>query len=165
LEKQLKNFIFAISSSLLLISGISEAGAPVPTVSSASQNRGYAGLAWTLGAKNSGLRPDVVVGYQSVKVKSDNNVSNGMDINLRLSLADGISVDSTRLSYLAGSRDFLGNFGFGYSFKSQSVLGTLSAQSAFSRFGLDYELSNKAIVPFIEILSADRPKKVDASGY
>lgn len=147
---------------VLSIAGSTQAGAPtITSVGRDTQSRAYAGLAWTLGAKNPSLLPQVVLGVQSLTVRSDNNVCNGVDLNLRLAPSNGFKFDSARIAYVGGTRDVLGNVGIGYSFASKSFLSTVSAQAAYSRFGLDYEYSTRKALPFVEILTSDRPKKVN----
>lgn len=127
-----------------------------------TQTRGYAGLAWALGVKNSSALPDVVVGVRSIKVNSDDKVSNGADLSARFTLKNGFAFDSARLSYVEGKRDLVGNIGVGYSLTNKSYFTTISAQGAYSRLGLDYEFSKVKFVPFIELLTVPGPDQVKA---
>ncbi len=131
---------------------------------SETQTKAYAGLAWTLGAKKSPAVPDLVVGVRSLKVKSNDRVSNGADLSARFTFVEGLSFDSLRLSYVGGKRDVLGNIGVGYSFASKSFLTTVAAQGAYSRAGIDYKYSSGEVSPYLELLSAGKPKKVTGGG-
>lgn len=156
---------------LLLLSVVCQgafAGVAPPIIeaggsSNNTQTKAYAGLAWTLGKKNSAATPDLVVGVRSVKVKSNDHINSGADLSLRFSFLDGFSFDSTRLSYVGGKRELLGNVGLGYSFANKAFLGTFAAQGAYSRAGLDYDFSSSKILPYLELLSVDKPKAAGSS--
>jgi len=127
-----------------------------------TENRAYAGLVWTLGEKAS-MTPDLSLGFRSLRVKSSNSVEGG-DLSIRIKLDGGISFDSTRLSYVGGERDVMGNIGIGYSNTNSSLLGTAAVQGAYTRVGSDYEFANKKFVPYLEVLTADKPNKVNSGG-
>ena len=126
-----------------------------------TENRAYAGLVWTLGEKAS-MMPDLSLGFRSLRVKSSNSVEGG-DLSIRIKLDGGISFDSTRLSYVGGERDVMGNIGIGYSNTNSSLLGTAAVQGAYTRVGSDYEFANQKFVPYLEVLTADKANKVDKS--
>ena len=126
-----------------------------------TENRAYAGLVWTLGEKAS-MTPDLSLGFRSLRVKSSNSVEGG-DLSIRIKLDGGISFDSTRLSYVGGERDVMGNIGIGYSNTNSSLLGTAAVQGAYTRVGSDYEFANQKFVPYLEVLTADKANKVDKS--
>lgn len=153
---------------LLMASGSAFAGKGVPVIAvgggSYTQTKAYAGLAWTLGAKKNAAIPDLVVGVRSIKVKSNDSVSNGADLSARIGFASGLSFDSLRLSYVGGKREILGNVGVGYSFSNQSFFSTVAAQGAYSRIGLDYDFRSSKILPSLELISIDKPKKAKAGG-
>ena len=127
-----------------------------------TENRAYAGLVWTLGEKAS-MTPDLSLGFRSLRVKSSNSVEGG-DLSIRIKLDGGISFDSTRLSYVGGERDVMGNIGIGYSNTNSSLLGTAAVQGAYTRVGSDYEFANQKFVPYLEVLTADKPNKVNSGG-
>ena len=126
-----------------------------------NEHRVYAGLVWTLKEKLS-LVPDATIGFRSVRVKSNDNVSGG-DISARITFNNGIAFDSTRLSYVGGDRDILGNLGIGYSNTNSSILGTVAIQGPYSRIGSDFEFTNKKFVPYLELLTLDKPKKTSVT--
>lgn len=124
-----------------------------------TENRAYAGLVWTLQEQTSWI-PDLTIGFRSLRVKSSDSV-NGGEISARIKFKDGISFDSTRLSYVGGERDVLGNIGIGYSVTNSTILGTLAVQGAYSRLGTDYQFNGNKFVPYLEILTVDKPNKVN----
>lgn len=151
---------------LTLFSINSYAGGNVPLITTGSpaksqtetENRVYAGFVWTLQEKTSWI-PDLSIGFRSLRVKSSDSV-NGGEISARIKLKDGISFDSTRLSYVGGERDVLGNIGIGYSLTNSSLLGTVAIQGAYSRIGTDYQFNGNNFVPYLELLTVDKPNKV-----
>ena len=138
--------------------------APSVTATSSTyriDNRAYAGLSWDLDGSN-GFIPDLILGARSLNVNSSDTV-NGADFNVRLSYKGAVSVDSVRLSYVGGSRQFMGNAGLGYSFAHTSILGTAAAQAAYSRLGVDYLFSKETFKPYLEGNSLYAPKPVNSS--
>jgi hypothetical protein len=135
-------------------------GPPAPTFSDAkkTEDRAYVGLVWTLKEKPS-YTPDLILGFRSLKVKSNDNASGG-DLSIRMKLEGGVSFDSTRLVYVGGERDLLGNIGVGYSNANSTLLGTIAVQSSYARLGTDYELNKNKFVPYLELNTLDNPKNV-----
>lgn len=134
---------------------------PITTVEKSqtnTENRAYAGLVWALQDKMSWI-PDLTIGFRSLRVKSSDSV-NGGEISARIKLKDGISFDSTRLSYVGGERDVLGNVGIGYSATNSSFLGTFAVQGAYTRLGTDYQFNGNKFVTYLELLTVDKPNKV-----
>ena len=136
-------------------------GTSTPGVTSSNtdtQNRAYAGLIWTLKDRTSWI-PDLTFGFRSLRVKSSDSV-NGGDISARIKLSDGIAIDSVALSYVGGKRELLGNVGAGYSFTNTSILGTIGLQGAYTRIGTDFQFANKQFIPYLELLTIDKPSNV-----
>ena len=160
--KSYKLFLVVILSSFAFLtpSAVFGGAAPPPTFSDAkkTEERVYAGLVWTLKEKPS-YTPDLILGYRSLKVKSNDNVSGG-DLSIRMKLEGGVSFDSTRLVYVGGERDLLGNIGVGYSNTNSTLLGTLAAQGSYARLGTDYELNKNKFVPYLELNTLGNPKNV-----
>lgn len=160
--------LYSILISLLLsFAGSAFAGnpSPVAVTSSATQTQtnAYAGLSWTLGGQKSSLVPYAVVGIRTLEVKSDDKVSNGVDISARFKFSDGAAYDSSRLSYVSGNRDMLTHVGFGYSNTNKSFLATLAGQGAYSRVGVDYEFTNSKLLPYLDLLTVDKPESVNST--
>ena len=124
-----------------------------------TENRAYAGLVWALQDQMSWI-PDLTIGFRSLRVKSSDSV-NGGELSARIKLKDGIAFDSTRLSYVGGERDVLGNIGIGYSATNSSLLGTVAVQGAYTRLGTDYQFNGSKFVPYLEVLTIDKPNKVN----
>ena len=154
-----KLFLIVILSSFAFITP-STAGTTIITYVDAKKtdDRVYAGLVWTLKEKPS-YTPDLILGYRSLKVKSNDNASGG-DLSIRMKLEGGVSFDSTRLVYVGGERDLLGNIGVGYSNTNSTLLGTIAVQSSYARLGTDYELNKNKFVPYLELNTLDNPKNV-----
>jgi hypothetical protein len=161
--KSYKLFLIVILSSFAFLTPSAVFGGSAPTPSTFSdakktEDRVYAGLVWTLKEKPS-YTPDLILGYRSLKVKSNDNVSGG-DLSIRMKLEGGVSFDSTRLVYVGGERDLLGNIGVGYSNPNSTLLGTIAVQGSYARLGTDYELNKSKFVPYLELNTLDNPKKV-----
>jgi hypothetical protein len=125
-----------------------------------TDNQVYAGLSWALDNGN-GFIPDLLFGARSLNVSSNNGV-NGADVNVRIRYKNQISFDSLRLSYVGGSREFMGNVGMGYSFAKGGYFGTAAAQAAYSRMGVDYLFSERVFNPYLEGNSLYTPQVVNA---
>jgi hypothetical protein len=137
-------------------------GITIPGVSKSdtdTENRAYAGLIWTLKDKASWI-PDLTLGFRSLRVKSSDSV-NGGDLSTRIKLSDGIAIDSVVLSYVGGKRDLLGNLGVGYSLTNASILGTAAVQAAYTKIGTDFQFNDKRFVPYIQLLTLDKPNNVN----
>ena len=162
---KLSKLIIMCFISVLGFSGLANAGTTVPYITTlgksdtTTENRAYAGLVWTLKERTSWI-PDLTLGFRSLRVKSSDSVD-GVDLSARIKLNGGVAFDSTRLDYVGGERDILGNIGFGYSNTNSSFLGTLAVQGPYLRVGSDYELTNKRFVPYLELLTLDKPNKVN----
>jgi len=124
-----------------------------------TDNNVYAGLVWNLGDKFTTV-PQLTLGFRSLRVESGNKV-NGGDISARFGFADGFVFDSWRFSYVGGKRDSLANVGLGYSINKKSILSTLGIQLPNLRVGSDLILNDKSFNPYLEVLTADSPDKVD----
>ena len=162
---KLSQLIVLFFVGILGFSGLANAGTTIPYTTTpgksdtTTENRAYAGLVWTLKEKTSWI-PDLTLGFRSLRVKSSDSV-NGADLSARIRLDGGVAFDSTRLVYVGGERDILGNIGIGYSNTNSSFLGTAAIQGPYLRAGSDFELSNKKFVPYLELLTLDKPNKVN----
>lgn len=159
--KSYKIFLVVILSSFAFLTPSAVFGGLAPPIivdAKKTEDRVYAGLVWTLKEKPS-YTPDLILGYRSLKVKSNDNVRGG-DLSIRMKLEGGVSFDSTRLVYVGGERDLLGNIGVGYSNPNSTLLGTIAVQGSYARLGTDYELNKSKFVPYLELNTLDNPKKV-----
>lgn len=124
-----------------------------------TDSNAYAGLVWTWGNKQ-GLKPDFLLGFRSLHVESSDTVQGG-DFNVRVKYNQGLKLDGVRLAYVAGKRNFMGNYGVGYSFTNKDFLATVAGQGDFYRFGTDYSFKNKALKPYAEINTLERPDGIE----
>lgn len=166
MKSKLLAFLILYFTSSFLYAGVAPTpiftpGSSTPGVSSSNtdtQNRAYAGLIWTLKDRTSWI-PDLTLGFRSLRVKSSDSV-NGGDLTARIKLSGGIAFDSVVLSYVGGNRDILGNIGAGYSLTNSSLLGTLAVQGPYTRIGTDYQINAGKFVPYLEVLTVDKPNNV-----
>jgi hypothetical protein len=156
--KSYKIFLVVILSSFAFLTPSAFSCGAFCSDAKKTEDRVYAGLVWTLKEKPS-YTPDLILGYRSLKVKSNDNVSGG-DLSIRMKLEGGVSFDSTRLVYVEGERDLLGNIGVGYSNPNSTLLGTIAVQGTYARLGTDYELNKNKFVPYLELNTLDNPKVV-----
>ena len=123
-----------------------------------TENRVYLGLSRELGSGFSAT-PDLVVGVRTLRVSSSNSVD-GADLSARVTLKDGVALDSTRLVYVGGERDLMANVGVGYSIKHKSLLGTAAVQGPHIRAGADYLLGDGSVKPYVEVNTLAKPAEV-----
>lgn len=145
-------------------SGIGQCVAPSGGESPATrhtENRAYLGLEWGLGGKLV-LAPQVVLGFRSVAIKGNGDVSGG-DFGLKFNVLHGITPDSVRLVYVGGGQDVQGNVGGGYSYTQNSWIATGGIQGAYSRVGVDYAYGSGAFLPFIQLNTFQKPVKNNGS--
>jgi len=144
-----------------------------------TDTRAYAGLVWTLG-KDFKKTPELTLGLSAIKQESglaftenwidtfpvnqpSESVEGGLDWSLRINFDNGVAVDSTRLLYLNGDRDLLGNIGLGYSFAESRPFGTIGVQAPYSRIGVDVALDNGTLTTpefFVELLTLDKEDRL-----
>ena len=160
MNKKLSISLFGILLGLISVTSNAQQYFP-ETAKDASDtdNQAYAGLTWTWGDKQ-GLKPDFLVGFRSLHVESSDSVQGG-DANLRIKYANGLVLDDARLAYIDGKRNFLGNYGVGYSFLNKGVFATVAGQGEYYRFGGDYNFKNHDIKPYVEINTLEKPDNVE----
>lgn len=158
MNKKLSISLFGVLLGIISVTS-NAARLPEATADSDTDNQAYAGLAWTWGDKQ-GLKPDFLVGFRSLHVESDNSVQGG-DANVRIKYDHGLVLDDARLAYVDGKRNFLGNYGIGYSFLNKGVFATVSGQDSYYRFGGDYHFKNHDIKPYLEINTLEKPDRVE----
>ena len=144
-----------------------------------TDTRAYAGLVWTLG-QDFKKTPELILGLSAIKRESglavtigrellepvnqpSESVEGGLDLSLRINFDNGVAVDSTRLLYLNGDRDLLGNIGLGYSFAESRPFGTIGVQAPYSRIGVDVALDNGTLITpefFVELLTLDKEDRL-----
>ena len=168
---------------LIMTAQTAHAGAPSSDITyshkESTDTRAYAGLVWTLG-KDFKKTPELSLGLSAIKQESgyaftdswdttfpvnqpSESVEGGLDWSLRINFDNGVAVDSTRLLYLNGDRDLLGNVGLGYSFAENLPFGTIGVQAPYSRIGVDVALDNGTLTTpefFVELLTLDKEDRL-----
>ena len=167
---------------LIMTTQTAHAGVPSDITYShkeSTDTRAYAGLVWTLG-KDFKKTPELTLGLSAIKQESgyaftdswdttfpvnqpSESVEGGLDWSLRINFDNGVAVDSTRLLYLNGDRDLLGNVGLGYSFAENRPFGTIGVQAPYSRIGVDVALDNGTLITpefFVELLTLDEEDRL-----
>jgi len=94
------------------------------------ETRAYIGLQWIFG-DTLGALPYFMLGIRQSRTRV-NNIVTGGDMSFAVSL-DTLRPDSIRISYLEGKCNFLGQYGFGYSFKKQANLFFVGVAGPFSK--------------------------------
>jgi hypothetical protein len=94
------------------------------------ETRAYIGLQWIFG-DTLGALPYFMLGIRQSRTRV-NNIVTGGDMSFAVSL-DTLRPDSIRISYLEGKCNFLGQYGFGYSFKKQANLFFFGVAGPFSK--------------------------------
>jgi hypothetical protein len=105
-----------------------------------TETRAYAGLNWKLDA-SPGM-PSVVLGVRTVKVKSNDDLSNGADLSLQFATAGGFRFDRVRLLGIGGNRDGFYGLGAGYNYGARSFLFSGAVGLPYARLIGDYTLGN-----------------------
>jgi len=94
------------------------------------ETRAYIGLQWIVGDAV-GAMPNFVLGIRQSRTRT-NNIVTGGDMSFAVSL-DTLRPDAIRISYLEGKCDFIGQYGFGYSFSKQANLFFAGVVGPFSK--------------------------------
>lgn len=151
--------ISLLGALLGLVSVASNAILPETSVevrnSSTTDNQVYAGLTWSWGNKQ-GVKLDFLVGFRSLHVESNDSVQGG-SANLSIKYDQGLVLDDARLVYVDGKRNFMGNYGVGFSFLNKGVFATVAGQGSYYRFGGDYNFNNHNTKPYLEMNTLEEP--------
>lgn len=133
--------------------------APITTAGSGSRrdNKLYAGINWKFGAVKA---PEVVVGYQSVKVQSDKDVR-GARLEFSALLKNGFSPNAVKLQAVDGRTGAQGLLGGGYAF-GQGFLLNAGLQIPYATGGIDYVVGG-GLTPYAGINTL-RKQKVPSGG-
>lgn len=81
-------FILSFLAILIITNQALAGGAFVPTDTSRSDNRAYAGLKWTL---NEGVKPEAVIGVRHARVESSGDTDGG-DLSISAKFIDGFQI-------------------------------------------------------------------------
>jgi hypothetical protein len=102
---------------------------------SVEENNGFAALQWTFGEKS--LKPDVIVGYRSVDVETDGDVS-GWQASASYAPHEGI--DKLKVEGVTGDEDVQYTYGAGYSLQQRKALVTAGVTGNYLSAGADVVL-------------------------
>jgi hypothetical protein len=154
---------------------------------SETETTAYAGLVWTLG-KEFKKTPKLTLGIRAIKKetpltivevttfetsggtallsdgKPSTKIKGGLDFSARINFDNTMKVESTRLLYVNGNKDLLGNLGIGYSFVNDRPFGTLGIQAEYSRIGMDVALDNSMLASpqfFAELLTLGKIDEIN----
>lgn len=123
----------------------------------------FASLQWTFGAET--MKPDVVIGYRSVDVETDGDVS-GWQGSVSYKPHQGF--DKVKLEAVTGDENMQATYGGGYSLKQKQALLTAGVTGRYLTAGADYLISHHTVQPYVGITTLhdyDVPEKVDNSTY
>jgi len=120
-----------------------------------TETRAYVGLNWKLGT-SPGM-PNVILGVRSVKVKTNDDLSNGADLSMQFTMVSGFQFDRVRLLGIGGTRDAFYGFGMGYNYGVRSWLFSGAAGLPYARLIGDYTLSN-GLDGYFQIETLAKPK-------
>lgn len=113
---------------------------------SEEENSPFAALQWTFGAES--VKPDIVIGYRSVDVETDGDVSGWQG---SVSYKPHVGIDKLKLEGVAGDEDIQYTYGGGYSLQHHKPLVSAGVNGSYLTGGADYILGSHKIQPFIGI--------------
>ena len=105
---------------------------------SVEENNPFAALQWTFGDKS--LKPDVLVGYRSVDVETDGDVS-GWQASASYAPHEGI--DKLKVEGVTGDEDVQYTYGAGYSLQERKALLTGGVTGNYLTAGADVVLGHR----------------------
>jgi len=185
--KILLTFFALIITSQNAVAGGSIAPTYTWSKTSDTETTAYAGLVWTLG-KEFKKTPKLTLGIRAIKKetplttvqvttfetfggtallsdgKPSTKIKGGLDFSARINFDNTMKVESTRLLYVNGNKDLLGNLGIGYSFVNDRPFGTLGIQAEYSRIGMDVALDNSMLASpqfFAELLTLGKIDEIN----
>ena len=129
---------FLIGVCLIGIAGLVHAGASVSptetrTATESSEDEAFIGLEWTFGGS---VLPEVEVGYRSVDVESNGDVS-GAEASLSYNFERG-GLGKFKIEAVEGEDNVQGQLGIGYNLANPGFMLTGGAQGNFIFGGIDY---------------------------
>ena len=131
--------------------------------SNVSETRFYTGLIWEIGGTSASKMPDFAFGVRRTTTENIDRVT-GAEANIRIGFANGIVLDSGRMSYVGGKTSALALLGGGYSFKQNSAIATGAVQSEYLRVSTDYLISTSKFQYFVEANTLKNPEKTSVGG-
>jgi hypothetical protein len=132
----------------------------IPGSGQHTETRAYVGLNWKLGTAPG--MPNVVLGVRTVKVKTNDDLSDGADLSMQFTTVGGFHFDRVRLLGIGGTRDGFYGLGFGYNYGVHSWLFSGAAGLPYARLIGDYTLGN-GLDGFFQIETLAKPKQYQDS--
>ena len=111
---------------------------------SVEENTPFAALQWTFGTETT--KPDVVIGYRSVDVDTDGDVS-GWQGSVSYRPEEG--VDKIKLEAVSGGDDIQYSYGGGYSLQNHQGLVSGGINGSYLTAGADFLIADKKIEPYV----------------
>ena len=128
-----------------LLSCISAVAFSVSTMGySVEENTPFAALQWTFGSEST--KPDVVIGYRSVDVATDGDVS-GWQGSVSYRPEEG--VDKIKLEAVSGDEDVQYTYGGGYSLQNHQGLVSGGVNGSYLTAGADYLIGLRKVEPYV----------------
>ena len=106
----------------------------------------FASLQWTFGSET--LKPDVVIGYRSVDVETDGDVSGWQG---SVSYKPGHGLDKVKVEGVTGDENMQATYGGGYSLQQKQALLTAGVNGKHIMAGADYLISHHTLQPYVGI--------------
>lgn len=110
---------------------------------SSEENEPFAALKWTFGEKS--LTPDVVIGYRSVDVESNGDVSGWQG---SVSYRPHHGIDKMKLEGVTGDDDMQYTYGGGYSLQHHKPILSAGVNGSHLMAGADYVLGHHKVEPY-----------------
>ena len=117
----------------------------------------FASLQWTFGSET--MKPDVVIGYRSVDVETDGDVSGWQG---SVSYKPGHGLDKLKVEGVTGDEKMQATYGGGFSLQQKQALVTAGVTGSYITAGADYMISNHTIEPYVGLTTLhkyDVPEK------
>lgn len=111
---------------------------------SVEESAPFAALQWTFGAETS--KPDVVIGYRSVDVETNGDVSGWQG---SVSYRPDEGVDKLKLEAVDGDADMQYTYGGGYSLQNHEALVSGGVNGSYLTAGADYLIGLRKIEPYV----------------
>jgi len=113
---------------------------------SVEENTPFAALQWKFGAES--FTPNVVVGYRSVDVETNGDVSGWQG---SISYDPHKGVDKLKLEGVAGDNDLQYSYGGGYSLQHRKPLVSAGVNGSHLVGGADYIIGHNKIEPYVGV--------------
>lgn len=129
----------------ILLSCVALATFPASAMAfSVEENTPFAALQWNFGTDTT--KPDVVIGYRSVDVETNGDVS-GWQGSVSYRPEEG--VDKLKLEAVDGDADIQYTYGGGYSLQEKQALVSGGVNGSYLTAGADYLIGLRKIEPYV----------------